>query len=264
VLGGEAGQTRDGWMATVALAIAARQLGEHALASELAAAIAPRLYLGTSGVEGAFWLLAASVYGAFGSASPAAVEVRTSSGPPRRLLLRNGVGVLELGAGGRVAVTSPGPPVLARLEARYLRPVPPSSAAPLLAGLEGDAGHVGETAALELTVESTSASTSASRPVLEVLLPSAAELTEEGRLSMERAPAVRRVEPPDLQGLLRIHLDPLGPREQLRLPLPVRWFAGGTVRGLSLAVFDAEQPWRISSRPPRTLVLKPRPEEVWR
>ncbi|MFH1176706.1 MAG: hypothetical protein V1750_04800, partial [Acidobacteriota bacterium] len=205
VLGGAAGQGRDGWIGTAALAIAARQLGEHALALELAAGLAPRLFLGMDGVEAAFWMLAASVYGAFGSASPTAVAVETVGGPPRRLTLRDGVGTLELASGlrggaSRIIVRShDGRPVLARLEARYLRPVVLSLAAPLSARLDGYVGHVGETAALEITVASASASVV--RPVLEVLLPSAAELSQEALRSMARAPAVLRVDPPDLQGL---------------------------------------------------------------
>jgi hypothetical protein len=267
VLGGPAGQGLEAWIGTTALTIAARQLGEDALAAELAAGIAPRLYLGLGGAEPGFWLLAASVHGAFGSAGPRAVELESDGAAPRRLELgEGGVGTLSLagGRGRRVVVVRSldGRPVLARLEARYLRPVAPAKAAPLSARLEGHVGHVGETAALELTVASESAK-SVERPVLEVLLPGAARLDEPARRSLARAAAVLRVEPPDLQGLLRIHLRPLEPRQQHRLPLPVRWIGGGRCRGLSLAVFDADRPWQVSSVPARSLHLAPPPEEVW-
>ncbi len=264
VLGGDAG--REGWVGTVALAIAARQLGEHALADELAAGIAPRLYLGWSDLEAAFWLLAASVYGGLGSASATAVEVRVGGGPSRRLQLREGVGTLALAPGDAsspiTVSTRLGEPVLARLEARYRRPVAAARAAPLVASLEGHLGRVGEAAALEISIESTTA-TAVARPILEVLLPSAAELPEQTRRAIARARGVLRVEPTDLRGLVRFHLRPLEPRERLRLPLPVRWLAGGAVRGLALAVYDGDQPWRVSSVPARLLQLAFPPEEVW-
>ena len=281
VLGGAAGKGREAWIGTVALAIAARQIGEHALAVKLAAGTAPRLYLGLEGVEAAFWMLAASVHGAFGSASPTAVKVETADAPPRAesgsqsgvrsgarpwardLPLRDGVGSVDLARGvSRVVVRSrDGRPVLARLEARYLRPVVSATAAPLSARIDGYVGHVGETAALEITVESKAEMVT--HPVLEVLLPSAAALDPQALRSMAHAAAVRRIDPPDLQGLLRIHLGSMDPGQRRRLPLPVRWIGGGTVCGLSLAVYDAERPWLISSVPARTLRLAPPPQEVW-
>ena len=74
---------------------------------------------------------------------------------------------------------------------------------------------------------------------------------------------VKRIQRPDAQGLLRIQLTPLGPGQKLRLPIPVRWIGAGKVRGLSITVYDADSPWRISSMPSRTVELSTRPEETW-
>ncbi|MFH0899348.1 MAG: hypothetical protein V2A73_01835, partial [Pseudomonadota bacterium] len=60
-------QAVDSWIGTVALAIAAHQLGEDSLVEQLDRGLAPRLYLGLDrDPEATFWLLAASVSGALG------------------------------------------------------------------------------------------------------------------------------------------------------------------------------------------------------
>jgi hypothetical protein len=263
VLPGEEGRAVDGWIGALALALAARQLGEDALAGQLARGVAPRLYLGLgSDAEAGFWLLAASVYGVFGVHGPRAVEVELD-GKRRRLALRRGVASLALpGRSVRVSLGS-SRPVLARLEARYVRPVRKASAAPLTARIQGHAGSVGDTAALELLVENRSGESTVARPVVEVMLPAAAGLSAAAISGMESDAGVERIERPDPQGLLRIHLTPLGPKEQLRLPLPVRWIGAGRVRGLSTAAYDADRPWRISSTPSRLIELRARPKETW-
>jgi hypothetical protein len=247
----------------VALALAARQLGESALAKELARGVAPRLYLGQgSDAEAGFWLLAASVYGVFGVHGPREVEVEVN-GKPQRLKLQRGVASLSLPR-RRVRVSfKSSRPVLARLEARYVRPVAKTDGAVVFASIEGHAGAVGDTAALEAVVENRSEAAVA-RPVVEIMLPAPASLSASAVSSMARAAGVKRIERPDAQGLLRIHLTPLEAKQQRRLPLPVRWIGAGKVRGLSTNAYDADKPWHISSRPSRTIVLKARPKETWR
>ena len=93
---------------------------------------------------------------------------------------------------------------------------------------------------------------------------SGAKLSAAAISNMARGAGVMRIEPPDAQGLLRIHLMPLEAIQQRRLPLPVRWIAAGKVRGLSTPAYDADKPWRISSRPSRDITLTARPKETWR
>ena len=263
VLPGDGGRAVDGWIGTLALALAARQLGEGALAAELARGVAPRLYLAQGGeAEAGFWLLAASVYGVFGVHGPRAVELQID-GEPRRLELRRGVASLALpGRRVRLSLRS-SRPVLARLEARYVRPVAKTDGAVISARIEGHAGAVGDTAALEAVVENSSPA-AVDRPVVEIMLPAPASLDPAALSSIEGAAGVARVERPDAQGMLRIHLRPLEAKQRRRLPLPLRWVGAGKVRGLSTVTYDADRPWRISSRPGRTLELRARPKETWR
>ena len=68
--------TPDAYVGTLALVIAARQLGEDPLADALAPAILRRLYLAPRlGSEAVFWALAASTYGALGAGAPESVDV---------------------------------------------------------------------------------------------------------------------------------------------------------------------------------------------
>jgi hypothetical protein len=263
VLSGAAGAV-DGWIGTAALLVAARQLGEDRLATELARGLAPRLYLGMGeDVEAAFWLLAASVYGGFGLDPPAEVEV-VIDGAARRVRLAGGAAAVALPAGRTRVVVKSGAPVLARLEARYLRPIGPATDAPLALRLEGVTGFAGQTAGLELVVESTAGADAVlERPVVELLAPSLASLGEESLAGLAAVPGVAAVEPADPQGMVRLSLAPLGPREVRRIPLPVRWLGAGEVGGFAAAAFDAQRPWRITTLPAgRVSVVRP-PEEVW-
>lgn len=261
VLPGEAGRAMDGWIGTVALAIAARQLGQAALAKELARGLAPRLYFALENPEAAFWLLAASVYGAFGVQGPQAIEVELD-GARRRLELKQGSVTLALPQRSVSLTLHSKRPVFARLEARYVRPVLETNEAPIVATIEGHVGRVGDTAALEVVVNSSSQKAIA-RPVVELMLPASAVLSQAAIASLRHASAVKRLERVDAQGLLRIHLRSIGAKQQRRLPLPLRWIAIGRFRGLSTIAYDADSPWRITSRASRTLTLKPRAQESW-
>lgn len=261
-LPGEEERAVDGWIGTVALAIAARQLGHDKLAEQLVREIAPRLYLGLEGGrEAEFWLLAASVYGVFGIERPDRVTVKIN-GKEQQLALDHGVATLPLPGGKQSIEIESDRPVLARVEARYVRPVVGTGKSPLAASLDGHAGYVGDTAALEAVVKNGSKRTIA-RPVLEILLPSAGVLPRSALATIAAAAGVVRVDAPDAQGLLHLELAPIEPLQELRLPLPIRWIARGKVEGLSMAVFDADQPWRVSSTPAVVEELSERPEEKW-
>lgn len=262
VLPGEAGRAMDGWIGTVALAIAARQLGQAALAKELARGLAPRLYFAHENPEAAFWLLAASVYGAFGVQGPQAVEVELD-GARRRLDLKQGSATLALPQRPVSLTLHSKRPVFARLEARYVRPVLKTDEAPIVATIEGHVGRVGDTAALELVVKSNAQKVIA-RPVVELMLPASAVLSNAAIAELRRTAAVKRLERVDAQGLLRIHLRSIDAKQQRRLPLPLHWIAIGRFRGLSTIAYDADSPWRITSRASRTLTIKPRAQESWR
>lgn len=259
---GGSGADATGYVGTLALALAARQLGRDDLADELARGLAPRLYLsGRGGPRDAFWLLAASAFGAFGAEAPDAVAVDVA-GRPRRVPLADGVARVPLPAqGGRVAVRSEAP-VLARLEARYVRAEAARPGAPLRVRVSGDPGFAGETAAFEVTVDN-EGTERFDRPVLEIALPGAARLTEVARRALERAPGVRRVEDPDARGVVRVHLHEIRGGSSLRVPLPVRWIGAGRTRGLGLVIYDAGRPWVSSSTEPIDFDLRPRPRERW-
>jgi hypothetical protein len=253
----------DAWIGSVALAVAARQLGEDALAEDLARGLAPRLYLGMGDdAEAGFWLLAASVYGAFGVATPDDVEVELD-GVTRRLALTRGSAALELPAPDARVVVRSRLPVLFRLEARYLRPVGAAGGAPLAVHIDGDVGHASGSAALELTIEGTGRQPLL-HPVIQLALPGLGVLSDEARAHLQALPGVVHVAPPDLAGVVRIDLAPLEPQRPRRLPLPVRWLGAGVVHGLAVTAYDAARPWHITTLPARRLDIPPRREETWR
>jgi hypothetical protein len=252
----------DAWIGTAALAVAARQLGEDAIAEELGRALAPRLYLGMGeNVDAGFWLLAASVYGVFGVATPDAVEV-SIDGVKRRLQLTGGPAVLKLpAADARVTVSSP-IPVLFRLEAYYRHPPGAESAAPLSVRIEGHVGHATETASLELTAEG-SGKQPIAHPVIEIELPGLGVLEEEARSRLAASPGVARVDAPDARGVLRIYLTALEPQKPRRLPLPIHWQGAGSVSGLATTAYNADEPWRLTTLPARKIEIEPLASEKW-
>ncbi|MBL4635259.1 MAG: hypothetical protein JKY56_15445 [Kofleriaceae bacterium] len=262
-LPGENGQASDGWIGSLALAIAARQLGENTLADELAVEIGPRLYLGMQGeVEPAFWLLAASVYGVFGVGSPDNVVV-TIDGVKQRKSFHHGVARFAVPGRGSKLVVESSQPVIARLESRYLRDLPPRSDSPIRSEIVGDLGESQGLAALEIVVENTSGK-GLDRPVVEVLLPSAGVLSDEARRSMVNVIGVVRVRAPDEMGRIRIELSPLAAKRKLHIPLAIEWVGEGKVTGLSTQSYSANSPWTISSTRGRSFQLKPAKEETWR
>ena len=252
-LPGDAERPGDDWIGTLALAIAARQTGDDALADELAASAASRLYMAArTGVDGAFWAAAASVYGAFGVDAPARVELSVN-GAARALELENGRAELALPAGSSVEVRGVRP-VLARLESRFVAPTRARADGPLRTRIEGDPGRAGDRSALELVVEGSGA---VGAPIVEITLPGGAELDAEAMASLRRSSAVQEVDPPDGAGVLRLHLATLAEGATHRLPLPWRWIASGRTRGLDVAAYDASRPFELTLTPGRTLEIAP-------
>ncbi len=259
----EAGQSVDAWIGSLALAIAARQLGDDALADQLVHALAPRLYLGMQGdAEPAFWLLAASAYGVFGVEGPRSVTAKIDDKSVPISFVK-GRAIIKLPSQRAKLTLGSATPVIARIEARYMRPIIRRSDSELIASLDGDVGHAGDIATLELKVKNLG-SESQRRPRVEVMLPSAAVLSQSALASLRRAPGVVKVEAPDNSGLLRIHLAALKKEEERRLPLAVQWVGKGNVSGLSVSIYDAASPWNISSTPSQSLELTLAPEETWK
>jgi hypothetical protein len=259
-LAGDARRVGDGWMGTLALALAARQVGDDALADELAAAAMRDAHLvRRTGVEGAFWALAASVYGALGAGSAgegaphAVVEI---AGTRREIALTDGGVALPVPSGAAVRVQSDAP-VLATLEARWLRPLGEQHHAPFALRLEG---VVGETrSALELVVEA--GATEVAAPVVELQLPGLGVLDAIARDALVRTGAVVRVEEPDRGGVVRLHLVPLRAGTLARLPLALRWLGHGHAEGLALVGYDAPRPTETTTVAARRLDLAAPPEE---
>jgi hypothetical protein len=126
----------------------------------------------------------------------------------------------------------------------------PPERGPLTLEIEGEPGAVDEVAELELVVQNHSPRT-LPRPIVEIELPSGAELTAEARRRMSAG--ARRV---DLSGgVLRLSLSPMPPGREHRFPLPIRWSVDGHLRGLGVAAWVEDRPAGITVLRPRTLRL---------
>lgn len=238
----------DAWIGTLALAIAARQAGEDALAGELARSAATRMYFAArTGLEGLFWAVAASVYGAFGVDGPSAVVVNGTELP-----LATGLAELDVDPAS-VSIASSAP-VLARVESRFVATLRASDGAPLRAHIEGDPGRVGDRSALELVVEANGQPIGA--PIVEIALPAGASLDESARSAMGEH--VRAIDGPDRAGVVRLSLAPLTEDGSHRVPLPWRWIAAGRMRGLSLTAYDGARPWAVATYEPRSWEIEDR------
>jgi len=247
----------DGWIGTLALAIAARQVDASALADELGRVALTRLYLADrTGPEGAFWALAASVYGVFGVEAPAEVSLELD-GAATALDVSDGVATRATSDGATVRVRSDAP-VWARVQARYLVPLAEADGGAVGVSLEGIAGRAGQRAGYELVATNGSDAT-VGAPVIEVVLPAAARLDAQSRAAIERQDTVVSVGPVDGAGVVRLRLAPLAADAEARVTLPWRWIAAGRVAGPSLVAYDASTPWRMTVRPGEALTLEDSP-----
>jgi hypothetical protein len=247
---GSSERAADEWIGTLALAVAARQVGRDALADEAAHAAAERLVLTSrAGADALFWAVAASVYGVFGVEMPSEVAI-TLDGTARTLPLSGGVGELAIGPDSTVEVRSR-VPVLARVESRFVGDRGGQSS-PLRARIEGDGGRRGGRSGLELVLEGPESGA----PVVEIALPGGAAVDSEALAAMRRSAAVRSVGAPDAAGIVRIHLSRLAAGAEHRVPLPWRWIASGDASGLELTAYDASSPERASTTAGRMLVVE--------
>lgn len=129
---------------------------------------------------------------------------------------------------------------LGQLDVRYGvawdRPV--RRQAPIELAWDGETGARETRSALRLTVRNRGARVLV-RPVVEVQLPAGAELDEASREAL----TARLAAPPAIEGsTLRLELRSLAPGGYVRLPIPLRWSLGGTLRGLGATVWDDAQP----------------------
>jgi hypothetical protein len=77
------------------------------------------------------------------------------------------------------------------------------------------------------------------RPVVEIQLPAGAELDEATRdVLSSRCAAPAAVE----GSTLHLELRSIAPGGYVRLPIPARWSAGGSLRGLGVSAWDDAQP----------------------
>lgn len=125
---------------------------------------------------------------------------------------------------------------LVYLDVRYGRPwsASPDRAARMDLEIEGDLGPRDARAGIALTVRNR-APRLATAPVVEIDLPAGTELDEPTRAVLREL----SVAEPTVEGrTLQLRLRPLAPGGRSRIPLPLRWSVGGTLRGLGVTAYD--------------------------
>jgi len=159
------------------------------------------------------------------------------------------VATLEgLGTPGTHRIRISGTPLaLALLQVRYGRPwdAPPRRAARLALSIEGEVGPRDARAGLALTIRNQDPRIM-TRPIVEIDLPAGTELDEPTREGLR---ALTIAEPTVEGRTLRLQMRPLAPGGYARLPLPLRWSVGGTLRGLGVSAYDEIAPQGEDLRP---------------
>ncbi|MFK7985225.1 MAG: pre-peptidase C-terminal domain-containing protein [Sandaracinaceae bacterium] len=236
--------------ATYALAVAAHQTGDSALAERLVRGALSRDHVALrAGGETAFWRIAAGAYGAMGTDAES-VTVRID-GRSEEVSLTSGRGVLPLrpSAGEHEVVVEGGAGhALVRVEAAVERPFTAREDGPLSLRIDGEAGDAGSLAALELTV---TANEAVARPVLDIALPAGVTASEGLRASM-RSGDVISVEA-RAPGFVRVRLSAMANGTERRVSLPLRWTVYGTLRGLGVVGYPLSRPSAMTVLAPRTL-----------
>lgn len=249
---------RERLTATLAFAVAVRQLGEFDLAQDLVrgAAFDDNLIV-ASGGELLFWWLAAGAYGAMqGAPSDAALGdslTLQANGRAFTGTLSEGRAVIPLDRGlasSNVHLAGEGP-LFVRLESLSYTPYSERTDAPLTLAIQGENGDARHTASLELTVHATSEVAS---PVLLIQLP-AGITPDEALLSAIRGSGVVVMVEPRTPGLLRVRLAAMASGTDIRIPLPLRWSVRGTMRGLGVVAYEANSPGRTTVLAPRTITI---------
>lgn len=158
-------------------------------------------------------------------------------------LAEPGVHRIEVSAGA-------GAPLVVEATARFGVPWsrPPLERGPLELSLEGEVGNLDRISELELVVRNRSPRT-LRRPIVEIELPTGAELTAYDRSRM--GVAVSRG-----GGVLTLTLPAMRPGNTRRVPLPIRWSVAGHLRGLGVAGRSDDRPAAITVLPPRGWVIE--------
>lgn len=140
-----------------------------------------------------------------------------------------------------LTVTLPdGAVALAHLALSYGLPwdAAPHRRAPIALEIEGELGARDTRSGVALRVQNRGPRI-LTRPIVEIELPAGAELDEPTREALAGYLAGQAHQ----EGrTLILPLRPLAPAAWVRLPLPVRWSVGGTLRGLGAVVYDALGP----------------------
>lgn len=207
--------------------------------------------------------LASAAAARLGGAAPR--EVRATLDGRALEVTREGavwVAALEaLGAPGEHALEvrlPEGTVALARVTLAYGMPwdAPPPRAAPIELTVDGEIGARDTRSGALLRVQNRGARI-LTRPVVELELPAGSELDEPTRDALAshlRAPARQ-----DGRTLV-LPLRAMAPGAWLRLPLPLRWAVGGTLRGLGAVAYDDVDPFDAPALP--TAVLPSRALEI--
>ncbi|MEZ4251512.1 MAG: MG2 domain-containing protein [Polyangiales bacterium] len=129
---------------------------------------------------------------------------------------------------------------LAFVDVRYGRAwdAPPQRTLRADLQLDGPLGPRDARAGLLLTIRNREARV-LERPVVEIDLPAGTELDEPTREALLGA---ARGAPTQEGRTLRLPLRPLAPGGYVRIPLPLRWSVGGSLRGLGVVLVDEAQP----------------------
>lgn len=246
----------EGIAATLALAVAAREVGRETDSLALASAALRELpAIGRGEDDVPFWAAALGVYGTLANDAVAEVEVEIRGRSERRSL-EDGRLVLpvELGSGGRasVRVRALGSSlVIAESEVAYDTVFAPESQGPLGLSIAGDPGRAYGVSALELTVTS---SEPVFDPIVELELPASVEVDETLRQALLATGTVRSVEL-RRAGFLRLRLASVGAGSTVTVPLPFVFAARGEVHGLAAVAYPATQAYRRTVLPGRSLRL---------
>ena len=250
--------TADAPRSTVLLAMAELSLGSRERAFVLLRTVARWAALGHPLPSDVRALARAAADRLMGGEAPDAVAIEVD-GERHEVPLLDGAAELDLpslaGSGRHmVRVTLGGDaPLWVRVDADYGLPwsVRPPRPGPLRMSLEGEVGALESVSELELVVVNRAPRT-IPRPIVEIELPTGAELTEAERARMGiRVRSITRGE-----GVLTLHLAPQRPGNELRIPLPIRWSVAGTLAGLGMVGYAEDRPDDVTVLAPRDLAIE--------
>ncbi|UJR86143.1 alpha-2-macroglobulin family protein [Sandaracinus amylolyticus] len=242
---------------TLALALAAHQLGESELAVRLVAGALDRDHvIARRGGEPLFWMLAAASYGVLGAGDAPSLAL-VADGRSHAVEFTNGIAVIPIDAAREIEVSlrrsGPGVHVIARAETVLDQPFRAVDRAPIEVSLDGDPGDAGDVAALELTVRARERLPGG--VVVELQLPAGVE-ADDALLDLLRGRGALHVERREPR-FVRVTLPAMERGVAAVLPLPLRWSVHGTLEGLAVVAHPADDPGAITVLAPRALAVAP-------